>query len=134
MGPTAREEFWMLEDQRWDIFRLNKSERINTKRLDEFVKLSIEKAGKWNGYDFTGIFGVWNSNTKPASPGKIGKEYICSTVVVAALYYAGVELDAVKRGGIADIVTPKQVLMSKGCIVDIPDISVEGKEVQSGKP
>jgi hypothetical protein len=41
---------------------------------------------------------------------------------VAALYYSGLELDAVQRNGVLDLVSPKQVVTSKGMIIALPDV------------
>ncbi|MBA19362.1 MAG: hypothetical protein CMO70_06530, partial [Verrucomicrobiales bacterium] len=44
----------------------------------------------------------------------IGGGYICSTAVVSALYYAGVELDNMRSSSYIDLVSPKQVFTSEG--------------------
>ena len=119
-GPNIDEGLDTLREQDWDVYRLDQWDRVNQPRLAEFVRLSHEKAGNWRGYDFSGMFGLWNSNLKPATPEAIGHDYICSTVVVAALYYAGLELDAVRRFGIGDLVSPLQVVSSKGVLIPVP--------------
>ena len=123
-GPNTKEGLDTLKKHDWDVYRLNQWPRMNTQRLSEFVKLSREKAGKWNGYDFTGMFGLWNANLTPRKPDEIGQEYICSSVVVTALYYAGIELDAIQRGGVLDLVSPQQVVSSRGRVVDLPDLTL----------
>ena len=123
-GPNTNETVDTLAEHSWDAFRLNQSERVNTARLREFVLLAKKEAGAWYGYDFSGMFGMWNSNLRPRDAKDIGHDYICSTVVLAALYYAGVELDTAHRHGILDVVTPKQLVTSKGRIIPTPAASV----------
>ena len=131
-GPNVREELTSLKEHDFDVYRLDKWDRVNKARLDEFVQATVKKAGKWYGYDFMGMFGLWNSNMRPSKPEEIGYDYICSTVVVTALYYSGVELDVTARNGVADIVTPLQVVSSKGRIISPPDVEV-GMEVEPGE-
>ncbi len=119
-GPNTAEGIDTLAEHSFDVYRLDKWAQVDVKRFHEFVRLAKEKAGKWYGYDFSGMFGLWNSNMEPRKPQEIGHDYICSTVVVTAYYYAGVELDAVQRGGVADIVTPLQVVSGDGRLVGAP--------------
>lgn len=123
-GPNVREDVDTLRDHDWDAYRLDKWDRVDPNRLREFVKLSQEKAGHWYGYDFSGMFGLWNSNLRPTKPDEIGHDYICSTIVLTALYYAGVQLDASARKGWLDLVSPYQVVKSKGRLVMPPDITL----------
>jgi hypothetical protein len=113
-GPNLREGIETLRHHDFDVYRLNRWERVDKARLYEFVDASMRKAGKWYGYDFMGMFGLANSNLRPTTPENIGHDYICSTVVVSALYYAGLELDAIQRDGLLDLVTPAQVVDSRG--------------------
>ena len=124
-GPNTQESILTLKDHHWDAYRLDKPDCINKMRLHEFVVEAQKKAGKWYGNDFSGMFGLWNSNLKPDSPEKIGHDYICSTVVVAALYYSGIQLDAIQRHGFLDLVSPKQVVTSKGIIIPIPEVEID---------
>ncbi len=124
-GANIREDIDTLEDHSWDSYRLDQWNRIDKKRLYEFVELAQSKAGHWAGYDFSGMFALWNSNLKPSHSHKIGRDYICSTIVVAALYYSGLELDAAQRDGLLDLVSPKQVVASKGRIIALPDVELE---------
>ncbi len=126
-GPNIRENIMSLATHDWDCYRLDKWGQVDISRLHEFVKISREKAGKWYGYDFSGMFGLWNSNLQPDSPRNIGHDYICSTVVLAALYYSGLELDAYQRHGIADIVTPYQVVQSRGRLTANPGVQINVK-------
>ena len=119
-GPNIREDLATLKEHSFDVYRLDKWDRVDVQRFHEFVQLSMDKAGRWYGYDFSGMFGLWNSNLRPTRAEDIGHDYICSTVVVTALYYAGIELDAIQRSGIADVVTPLQVVASNGRVIGSP--------------
>jgi len=120
-GPNMREGLDTLKTHSFDVYRLDKWSRVDTARLNEFVQLSMKKAGAWYGYDFSGMFGLWNSNLTPKKPEDIGRDYICSTIVLTALYYSGLELDAYQRGGLLDLVTPAQVVASKGRLIKPPE-------------
>jgi hypothetical protein len=126
-GANIREDIDTLKDHSWDSFRLDQWQRVDKKRLYEFIEVAQSKAGHWAGYDFSGMFALWNSNLKPDHSHKIGHDYICSTVAVAALYYSGLELDAAQRKGLLDLVSPKQVVTSKGRIIALPDVKLEVK-------
>lgn len=119
-GPNIREDIDTLKYYSWDSYRLNRWDRVDKKRFYEFIDLVQKKAGTWYGYDFSGMFGLWNSNLNPSSPEDVGYEYMCSTVIVAALYYAGVELDASQRHGVLDIITPLQLVRSTGRVISLP--------------
>jgi hypothetical protein len=116
-GPNIGADLDSLQHYSWDVYRLNCWDRVDKKRLYEFIGLVRQKAERWYGYDFSGMFGLWNSNLDPRKPEQIGHDYICSTLILAALQYAGVELDAYQRHGIADIVTPLQIVNSKGRLI-----------------
>ncbi|HEY2990691.1 MAG TPA: hypothetical protein VGL11_23450 [Candidatus Binatia bacterium] len=116
-GPNTQETLDSLREHSWDAYRMNQWERVDKERFYEFIGVVGQKAGKWYGYDFSGMVGLVNSNLRPGRPEEIGYSYICSTVIVAALQYAGVELDAYQRSGIADIVTPLQLVASKGRMI-----------------
>ena len=132
-GPNIDEDIDSLANHSWDVYRLDKWNRVDKGRFYEFINLSIEKAGNWQGYDFTGMFGLWNSGIEPSHPEEIGQDYICSTVVVAALHYAGIKLDAVNRGGLLDLISPAQVVKSDGCLVRLPQVIITPK-VHKGRP
>jgi len=123
-GPNTAEGLATLREHSFHVYRLDQSTRVEVGRLREFASLAHARAGNWKGYDFTGMFGLWNSNLKPDRPKEIGHDYICSSVVAAALYYAGVELDAARRGGIGDLVSPQQVVASKGRLIPAPTIDL----------
>lgn len=116
-GPNVREGLDTLEDHHFDVYRLEHAERVDWTRLTEFVDVAIKKAGNVLGYDFSGMFGLWNSNLKPTKPEEIGHDYICSTVVATALYYTGVDMNVSSRHGALDIVTPLQVVEGRGHFV-----------------
>lgn len=124
-GPNTEEDIDTLEHHSWHVYRLDKWERVSRPRLHAFVKQAHAAAGRWTGYDFSGMFGLWNSNLKPESAQKIGHDYICSTVVVAALHYAGLDLDAVHRKGLGDLVSPQQVVSSPGRIIPLPQAALQ---------
>ncbi|MBA3709885.1 MAG: hypothetical protein H0W83_13810 [Planctomycetes bacterium] len=119
-GPNTGEGLETLAAHHWDAYRLDRWKRVDTARIRDFVRISHDKAGHWYGYDFSGMFGLWNSNLRPERPEQIGHDYICSTIVVACLWYAGVHLDAV-RGQIGDLCSPNQVVTSHGALVPPPD-------------
>jgi len=133
-GPNTDESIDTLADHSWDAYRLDKWDRVDKPRFYEFVDLSMKKAGNWRGYDFTGMFGLWNSGIEPTCPEEIGGDYICSTVVVAALHYAGLKLDAVNRHGVLDLISPKQVVTSHGCFVPLPEVEIEVVELKHEHP
>ena len=113
-GPNTKEDVHTLQDHSFDIYRLNRWDQVDLNRFHEFVEKSQAKAGNWIGYDFSGMFGVWNSNLRPSEAKAIGHDYICSTVVAAALYYAGADMQVSRRAGWLDLVSPRQVVSSHG--------------------
>lgn len=126
-GANTKEDIDTLRDHSWDAYRLDQWKRIDQARLREFITHANSKAGHWAGYDFSGMFAMWNSNLKPNHLDKVGRDYICSTIVVAALYYSGLELDAVQRKGLLDLVSPKQVVTSKGRIIPVPEVELKAE-------
>ena len=118
-GPNTEEDVDTLSEHRFDVYRLNRWDKVDVDRFHEFVEKSKEKAGTWIGYDFSGMFGVWNSNLRPKEAKAIGHDYICSTVVAAALYYAGADMMVSARAGWLDLVSPRQVVMSHGRLQDL---------------
>ena len=113
-GANTRFGLDSLAGQHFDVYRLEHAERIDRKRLNDFVRIALQKSGNVFGYDFSGVFGLWNSRLTPNRPDEVGSSYICSTVVATALYYAGVDLDVSARHGVLDLVTPLQVVEAKG--------------------
>ncbi len=141
-GPNTDEDLSSLEHHRWDAFRLDQWPRIDRDRLHEFVRVAKAKGGHWDGYDFAGMFALRNSRLDPEQPQDVGRDYICSTTVLAAYHYAGVSLDAAYRAGViphpgdqhhgmGDLVTPKQVVASEGHIRPLPEGRYEA--VQDGR-
>ena len=131
-GPNMQEGLETLRTHSFDVYRLNKWERVDKARLNEFVQIAMKRAGHWYGYDFSGMFGLWNSNLKPTKPENIGHDYICSTIVLTALHYAGVALDSNERGGVLDIVTPAQVVNSKGRYIAPPEVTIDIELARAG--
>ena len=120
-GPNTQEDVDTLRDHSFDVYRLNRWDQVNKAKFHEFVSESQKKAGNKLGYDFSGMFGLWNSELKPKTPKQIGHDYICSTIVAAGLYYAGADLKASNRLGIFDLVSPRQVVMSHGELRDLDE-------------
>ena len=120
-GANTLEGVESLRDHSFDVYRLNRWEKVDRKRFHEFVEKSQEKAGSWIGYDFSGMFGLWNSKLDPAHADEIGHDYICSTIVAAALYYAGADMKVSNRKGYLDLVSPKQVVTSHGVLREIQE-------------
>ena len=118
-GPNTKEDVHTLKDHSFDVYRLNRWDKVDLDRFHDFVQKSKEKAGNWIGYDFSGMFGVWNSNLRPNDAKAIGHDYICSTIVAAALYYAGADMKVSGRAGWLDLVSPRQVVMSHGYLREL---------------
>lgn len=101
-----------LDDKQWNVFRPPVGS-VDEARLGEFVELVTRKASDpKRAYDYGGVLGWKNAPYQPNVPDEVGESYSCATLVIAALHYAGYELDAVHRKGRLDVVTPKQVVMS----------------------
>ena len=113
-GVNTQRRLTDLGNRDWDIFRLNDWDRVDHERLYEFAKLGLERGQNDETYDNFSAIGFRNANLKPKSRDDIGGGYICSTVVAAALHYAGVELDNTRNSAYVDLVSPKQVVTSKG--------------------
>jgi len=118
-GPNTKEDVDSLSGRSFDVYRLNRWDKVDLDRFHEFVEKAEDKAGSWIGYDFTGMFGVWNSNLRPDEAKAIGHDYICSTLVAAALYYAGADMMVSSRAGLLDLVSPRQVVTSHGRLQEI---------------
>lgn len=119
-GVNIKEDIDSLRTHNWDSWRLDKWQRIDQKRIREGVLRCQQKGGHFFGYDFTGMFALWNENLKPEQVEDFGNEYICSTAVVTLLYYGGFESDATPRRGM-DLITPYQVVRARGHFVNPPD-------------
>ncbi len=118
-GPNTKEDVHTLKDHSFDVYRLNRWDKVDLDRFHDFVQKSQKKAGNWIGYDFSGMFGVWNSNLRPKEAKAIGHDYICSTIVAAALYYAGADMKVSGRAGWLDLVSPRQVVTSHGYLREL---------------
>ena len=124
-GPNTKEDVHTLKDHSFDVYRLNRWDKVDLDRFHQFVEKSQEKAGNWIGYDFSGMFGGWNSNLRPKEAKAIGHDYICSTIVAAALYYAGADMKVSSRAGWLDLVSPRQVVTSHGYLREIKIVDPE---------
>ena len=133
-GPNLDEGLDTLATHDFDVYRLDQWPRVSRERLDEFVTATVAKARGVFGYDFLGMFGIANSNLRPADPAEIGYDYICSTVVIGALYYAGVELDAIRRDGLLDLVTPAQVVNARGRLIALPQVRLGIESGEAERP
>ena len=119
-GANVEEDIDSLRTHNWDAWRLDKWHRVDKERIREGVLRCQEKSGHFFGYDFTGMFALWNENLKPEEVDDFGTEYICSTAVVTLLYYGGFESDATPRQSM-DLITPYQVVRARGRFVKPPD-------------
>ena len=82
-------------------------------RLREFVTtVTVKASNPKKAYDYSGILGLHNRSATPESPGEIAHEYTCTTLVQAALHYAGKPTCSIHRSGFLDIVTPAQIIRS----------------------
>ena len=114
-GVNAKRRLQDLDNRDWDAFRMTNWERVDRERLYEFIKIALERGQNKDAYyDNLSAIGMRNANLKPVSKNDIGGGYICSTAVVSALYYAGVELDNMRSSSYIDLVSPKQVFTSEG--------------------
>lgn len=113
-GVNFKRRFSDLGNRDWDVYRMKDWSRVDTERLFEFARTCIDKEKGAESYDDLSALGFRNANLKPRTQEDIGGGYTCSTVIAAALYYAGVELDQTRSSSHIDIVTPKQVVTSKG--------------------
>ena len=128
-GANVDEDLSGLAHHDWDAYRLDQHARLDCSRLAEFVRVALARAHRTRGYDFSGMVGLWNANLRPRSPEEIGNEYICSSLVATAFYYAGVELDAIRHRAL-DLLTPLQVVSSRGRIVTLAEVALELESVE----
>lgn len=106
-----------LSGKSWHIFRPPHGS-VDSDRLREFTEqVTVTASNPRKAYDYSGIVGLRNAPSHPESISEIGDKFSCATLVVAALHYSGFQLNAIHRSGFCDIVTPYQVVKSKGAIV-----------------
>ncbi|MCB1096990.1 MAG: hypothetical protein KDN22_15565 [Verrucomicrobiae bacterium] len=117
---TAHLTLDSLRSQSWFVFR-PPAGAVHPGRLAEFVTRVTEKASSKKAYDLTAASGLWNANPFPESLEEMSSKYTCSTLIIAALNYSGYRVDAVHRGGVLDIVTPRQVIDSYGIVVRLSE-------------
>ena len=121
IGANLDEDVETLRTHNWDSWRLDEWDRVDKDRIREGVIRCQEEAGHFFGYDYSGMFSLWNENLKPEQIDDFGDEYICSTAVVTLLYFAGFESDATARRGL-DLITPYQVVKARGHFIELPDL------------
>ncbi len=121
IGANLDEDVETLRTHNWDSWRLDEWDRVDKDRIREGVIRCQEEAGHFFGYDYSGMFSLWNENLKPEQIDDFGDEYICSTAVVTLLYFAGFESDATPRRGL-DLITPYQVVKARGHFIELPDL------------
>lgn len=102
-----------LRDKSWALYR-PPSGSIDVAKLQQFSQIVCSEDKGKSDYDYLATFGVKNGNLTPQSPHQIREKYTCATLVVAGLSYSGFELHTPRRAGIADIITPRQVIDSFG--------------------
>ncbi|MEP4078985.1 hypothetical protein [Haloferula sp.] len=107
-----------LNDKTWEIHR-PPTGSVDPKRLREFtIKVTENASDPKHAYDYVSVIGWKNSPWQPDNESDIGEKFSCATLVVAGLHYSGYQLDAVHRGGRLDLVTPRQVVESRGVSVN----------------
>lgn len=116
-GVNIDEDIDSLRKRNWESWRLDKWDRIDIEKINQGVKSCREKSGHFFGYDYSGMFSIWNENLKPETVKDFGDEYICSTAVVTLLYFGGFESDSTPRQEL-DLITPFQVVRAKGAFID----------------
>ena len=113
-GVNTQRRLLDLGNRDWDVYRINDWQRVDRDRLYEFIEVGLKRGQNDQTYDNFSAVGFRNANLKPENKGDIGGGYICSTVVAAALHYAGVELDNTRNSAYVDLVSPQQVVTSQG--------------------
>ena len=104
-------------------------ERVDKDRLYDFIRTGIARYQSEDAfYDNLSAIGLRNANLNPRTMDDIRGGYICSTAVVSALYYSGVELDNMRSSSYIDLVSPKQVVTSKGRFFNPAILSEEGPD------
>ncbi len=115
----AKENIDWLRDQSWVVYR-PPAGSIDVERLRTFTQTVCSTAADpKKAYDYSGAFGVFNVASHPRSTDEIEDQYTCATLIVAGLNYSGYRLQAVHRGGLLDVVTPRQVLDASGEAIEI---------------
>lgn len=107
------EDLRYLADKHWIAYR--PTQTVHRKRLQIFVTHVLAKAhDRRKAYDYSGAFGFYNNaSIEPNTLQELHYEYTCSTLILAALHYAGHSVDGMHRDGFLDIVTPAQVIRSR---------------------
>jgi|GEM_PF-99480 len=114
---TASDGIDSLSGQRWARYRPTST--IDRTRLREFVAIITKRASNpEEAYDVPATFGLRAEPATPETPEEIASKYTCVTLVKAALHYAGHPTHSLRRNGVLDVLTPKQLL---GSAVDRED-------------
>ena len=71
IGANLDEDIESLRTHNWDAWRLDKWDRVDKDRIREGVIRCQEKAGHFFGYDYSGMFSLWNENLKPEQINRI---------------------------------------------------------------
>ena len=119
-GVNIKRDLSDLNNRDWDVYRTKDWNRIDRERLLEFVRKCVVQEKGEESYGDLSSLGFGNANLKPATLQDVDGKYTCSTVIAAALYYAGVELDKTRGSSQMDLVTPKQIVTSKGRFFSVP--------------
>jgi len=101
-----------LKDKSWHVYR-PPTGKVSAEKLREFSKKVTEIANDpKKAYDYPSVIGIRNLPSDPERIEEIGDQYSCASLVVAGLHYSGYRLQAVRRNGYLDLVTPRQVVES----------------------
>ena len=111
---NTKSDLEYLSGKSWHVYRPPR-DSIDTNRLRDFTEqVTLIASDPKKAYDYSGIVGLQNAPSSPESIEEIGDKFSCATLVVAALHYSGFRLEAIHRNGFCDIVTPYQVVKSRG--------------------
>ena len=103
-----------LKDKNWIAYRPPVGS-INNDKLHEFTQHVC--ANEKSAYSYIATLGLINGNTTPQSTSEFEDKYTCTTLVIAALHHSGLQLHTPRRNGFLDIITPRQVVDSWGCVI-----------------
>ena len=113
-GANTRDGTAELEHKSFDVYRISSNKKLDVNRLREFAVIASGKSNMWSFGNFVSFFGIWTHNLEPETPDGVGDDYVCSTVVAAALHYSGLDLDDFDDNEFFEIVSPMRVLRSRG--------------------
>ncbi|MES2706535.1 MAG: hypothetical protein V4726_08025 [Verrucomicrobiota bacterium] len=111
-AANAREGPDYLKGKSWVVYRPPFGS-VDVQKLREFTgRVTVSAADPKKAYDYRGTTGLKNAPWQASVPEEIGHKYSCATLVAAGLHYSGYRLNAVRRGGWFDIITPRQIVES----------------------